>query len=128
MVVRNHGYYRSFQRFKARLVAKGFLQRPCLDFGETFSPIIKASTVRVVLKIAVSYGWDVKQLDINNSFLNGALEEDVYMTQPRGFEDKEKPSFVCKLQKSIYFSYFKKKKKKKKKIPNMHVNKFVNRS
>uniref|UniRef100_A0A803NUC9 Integrase catalytic domain-containing protein n=1 Tax=Cannabis sativa TaxID=3483 RepID=A0A803NUC9_CANSA len=92
----------SVQRLKARLVAKGFHQRPGLDFGETFIPVIKASTVRVVLTIAVAYNWDIRQLDINNAFLNGVLDEEVYMTQPQGFEDPTKPHYVCKLEKSIY--------------------------
>lgn len=87
---------------KARLVAKGFHQRVGIDFGETFSPVIKASTVQIVLTIAVSKGWDIRQLDINNAFLNGELEEDVYMTQPEGFEDPHKRHYVCKLNKSLY--------------------------
>uniref|UniRef100_A0A803NSQ7 Uncharacterized protein n=1 Tax=Cannabis sativa TaxID=3483 RepID=A0A803NSQ7_CANSA len=92
----------SFQRFKARLVAKGFHQRPGIDFGETFSPVIKASTVRIVLTIAVTKGWDIGQLDINNAFLNGTLVEDVYMAQPEGFVEKGKEDYVCKLNKSLY--------------------------
>uniref|UniRef100_A0A803PM38 Integrase catalytic domain-containing protein n=1 Tax=Cannabis sativa TaxID=3483 RepID=A0A803PM38_CANSA len=92
----------SFQRLKARLVAKGFTQRPGVDFSETFSPVIKASTVRIVLSIAVTKEWEVRQLDINNAFLNGHITEDIYMKQPLGFEDKNKPNHVCKLIKSIY--------------------------
>ena len=61
------------QRLKARLVAKGFHQRPCIDFGETFSPIVKASTVRIILTITVAKSWEIKQLDINNAFLNGKM-------------------------------------------------------
>uniref|UniRef100_A0A803NLS4 Reverse transcriptase Ty1/copia-type domain-containing protein n=1 Tax=Cannabis sativa TaxID=3483 RepID=A0A803NLS4_CANSA len=77
-------------------------RRAGIDFGETFSPVIKASTVRIVLTLAVAKSWDVRQLDINNAFLNGTLEEDVFMYQPKGFEDSEKPDFVCKLHKSLY--------------------------
>ncbi|KAL5560478.1 hypothetical protein UlMin_036689 [Ulmus minor] len=73
----------SFQRCKARLVAKGFHQTPGIDYGETFSPVIKASTVKVILTIAVSENWVVRQLDINNAFLNGDLQEAVYMFQPK---------------------------------------------
>lgn len=92
----------SFKRLKARLVAKGFTQTPGVDFGETFSPVIKASTVRIVLTIAVAKSWDVRQLDINNAFLNGHLEEEVFMEQPKGFEDKKHHDHVCKLSKSLY--------------------------
>uniref|UniRef100_A0A803PAZ4 Reverse transcriptase Ty1/copia-type domain-containing protein n=1 Tax=Cannabis sativa TaxID=3483 RepID=A0A803PAZ4_CANSA len=92
----------SLQRLKSRLVAKGFHQRSGVDFVETFSPVIKASTVQVVLTIAVTYNWEIRQLDVNNAFLNGILEEDVFMMQPSGFEDTGKPDYVCKLNKSIY--------------------------
>ncbi|PNX93512.1 histone deacetylase, partial [Trifolium pratense] len=91
----------SVNKYKARLVAKGFLQTPGFDFTETFSPVIKPVTVRIILTLAVTYRWSVQQIDINNAFLNGLLQEEVYMSQPAGFEASDK-TLVCKLHKSLY--------------------------
>lgn len=88
-------------KFKARLVAKGFLQTAGFDFTETFSPVIKPITIRIILTLAVTFKWSVQQIDVNNAFLNGILQEEVYMTQPAGFEASDK-SLVCKLHKSLY--------------------------
>nr|KYP35708.1 Copia protein [Cajanus cajan] len=92
----------TIERRKARLVAKGFQQTAGLDYEETFSPVVKSSTIRIILAIAVHLNWEVKQLDINNAFLNGYLKQTVYMNQPEGFADPTKPNHVCKLSKAIY--------------------------
>ena len=92
----------SLARYKARLVAKGFHQTEGLDYFETFSPVVKQPTIRLVLTLALHFNWSFRQLDVSNAFLHGTLDEEVYMTQPQGFVDNSIPNHVCQLHKALY--------------------------
>uniref|UniRef100_A0A1Y1K3D6 Reverse transcriptase Ty1/copia-type domain-containing protein n=1 Tax=Photinus pyralis TaxID=7054 RepID=A0A1Y1K3D6_PHOPY len=87
------------ETYKARLVARGFTQREGFDFNETYSPVAKITTVRLLLALAVERDLEIHQMDVKTAFLNGKLEEDIYMEQPDGFVQGK---LVCKLNKSLY--------------------------
>ncbi|PKU74388.1 Retrovirus-related Pol polyprotein from transposon TNT 1-94 [Dendrobium catenatum] len=90
------------ERHKARLVALGYDQIHGLNYDETFSPVAKMPTIRILLVLALNRNWPILQLDISNAFLHGDLPDDIYMRQPPGFADALAPNHVCKLQKSLY--------------------------
>ena len=92
----------SIERYNTHLVAKGFTQMVGLDYHETFAPIAKINSIRVLLSLAVKLNWPLHQLDVKNTFLNEDLEEEVFMDQPPGFEEKINKRKVCKLKKSLY--------------------------
>ena len=89
-------------RYKARLVAQGFSQQHGVDYDEVFAPVAKFSSIRSVLAIANQLDLDVHQMDVKTAFLNGNLEEEIFMKQPEGFADKKHPNMVCKLRKGLY--------------------------
>ncbi|KAF5794743.1 putative RNA-directed DNA polymerase [Helianthus annuus] len=89
-------------KHKARLVAKGYSQRRGIDFEETFALVARFETIRVVLAVAAQRGWSLHQLDVKSAFLNGELEEDIYVEQPEGYELKDSSDKVYKLKKALY--------------------------
>jgi len=91
------------ERLKVRLVAKGYIQTYGTDYDETFSPVAKISSVRILITLAANLGWPLFQLDVKNAFLHEDLHEEVYMEQPPGFVAQgESQGCVCKLRKALY--------------------------
>ena len=86
------------ERYKALLVAQGFSQKCGLDYDETFSPVVRTESVRSMIALAAKDNLLIHQMDVTTAFLNGSLEEEVYMKQPEGFSTKGKEHLVCKLK------------------------------
>ncbi|KAH9651061.1 hypothetical protein KPL70_026606 [Citrus sinensis] len=89
-------------KYKARLVARGFTQREGVDFNEIFSPVVKHSSIRILLAMVALLDLELEQMDVKTAFLHGNLEEQILMAQPEGFECKGKEDYVCLLHKSLY--------------------------
>lgn len=90
------------EKYKCRLVAKGYSQQYGIDYGETFSPVVRFTSIRTVLAYGVQNDIEIHQMDVETAFLNGELKEDIFMAQPEGYVLKGNEHLVCKLKKSIY--------------------------
>ncbi|KAH9663295.1 hypothetical protein KPL70_019630 [Citrus sinensis] len=90
------------ERYRARLVVKGYAQKEGIDFNEIFSPVVRLTTVRIVLAMCATFDLHLEQLDVKTAFLHGELKEEIYMLQPEGFAEKGKENLVCRLNKSLY--------------------------
>ena len=92
----------SIDKFKARFVAKAFKQKANLDFFDTFSSVTRITSIRLLNAIAVIFYLNIHQMDVKTVFINGDIEEEIYMDQPKGFVEQGLESKVCKLTKSLY--------------------------
>jgi hypothetical protein len=89
-------------RNKSRLVAQGFSQKEGIDYEETFAPIARLKAIRILLAFFMAKGFKLHQMDVKSAFLNGVLEEEVYVRQPPGFETEKYPHQVYKVRKALY--------------------------
>jgi hypothetical protein len=92
----------SIEKFKARFMAKGFSQKEGVDYDETFASVARYTSIRVVISLAAEMGWQIHQMDVKTTFLNGVIEEEVYIEQPKGFEVYGRESHVCRLKRALY--------------------------
>jgi hypothetical protein len=92
----------SIEKYKARFMARGFSQKEGVDYEETFAPVARYASIRAVISIASEMGWRIHQMDVKTAFLNGVIEEEVYIEQPQGFEVHGRESHVCRLKKALY--------------------------
>eukprot|EP00253_Pinus_taeda_P032123 PITA_32123 len=92
----------SIEKYKATFVAKGYAQKEGIDYEETFAPVARYTSIRAVISLVARMGWEIHQMDVKTTFLNGVIEEEVYIEQPEGFETHEKNSNVCRLKKALY--------------------------
>ena len=92
----------SVGKYKARFVARGFSQKGGEDYDETFAHVTRYTSIRAIMSLAASMGWSLHQMDVKTTFLNGSIEEEVYIEQPQGFEVHSRDTHVCRLKKSSY--------------------------
>ena len=87
----------NIEKYKARFVARGFTQKEGIDYDEIFAPVTRYATIKTIISLATVFGWKLHQMDVKTAFLNGKIEEEVYIKQPKGFVTHGEKSHVCKL-------------------------------
>jgi len=92
----------SIEKLKPRLVAKGYSQQEGIDFDDTFAPVEKLNTIRMLISLAIKCNWELHQLDVKSTFLNGDLKEEIYLVQPEGFVKQGQEHLVFRLKKALY--------------------------
>jgi uncharacterized metal-binding protein len=97
-----HAVDRSVDKYKARFIARGFSQKEGEYYEKTFSPVARYTSIRAIISLATSMGWSLHQMDVKIAFLNGEIEEEIYIEQPQGFEVHSRDTHVCRLKKSLY--------------------------
>jgi hypothetical protein len=97
-----HAVDGSTEKYKAHFVARGFSQIEGVDYDETFASVARYTSIRAVISITAEMGWKIHQMDVKTAFLNGLIEEEVYIEQPLGFEVHGRESHVCRLKKALY--------------------------
>ena len=98
----NHAADGSIEKYKAISVARGFTQKEGIDYDETFAHVARYITIRTIISLAVVFEWKLHQMDVKIAFLNGKIDEEVYIEQPEGFVTHGDKSHVCKLKKALY--------------------------
>jgi hypothetical protein len=97
-----HAIDESIEKHKERFVARGFSQKESIDYEETFAPIAKYTSIRTIIAVAAKMKWKLHQMDVKTTFLNGVIEEKVYIEQPQGFEVEDRKTHVCRSTKAMY--------------------------
>ena len=97
-----HAADESVEKYKARFVAKGFSQKEGIDYEETFAPVAKYSSIQTIISLAAEMGCRVHHMDVKTAFLNGVIEEEVYIEQPKGFDVENRETHVCRLHQDLY--------------------------
>jgi hypothetical protein len=97
-----HAVDEGIEKYKVRFVARGFSQKEGIDYDETFTSVARYTSMRTIISLASVLGWKFHQMDVKMAFLNGQVEEEVYIEQPESFMVQRKESHVCKLKKALY--------------------------